>query len=104
MWGLPGGKTSLTMSSPANDAPACSGAERAAPGACLCLAAGCGKPLTGRQARACSDRHRAALSRQERAARLADRQAESRMMLEEALALNAATRFAMETVLRRLIP
>ena len=70
----------------------------------MCGLAGCGKPLTGRQTRACSDRCRAALSRQEREARLAARQAESRLVLEEALALNAATRVAIDAALRRLTP
>jgi hypothetical protein len=53
--------------------PAGSEAERSAPAGRVCMAAGCGKPLTGRQTRACSDRHRAAANRQtQEATRLAE--------------------------------
>jgi hypothetical protein len=74
------------MLGPANDALATTEAVRSASGGPVCLAAGC-EPLTGRQTRACSDRHRVALSRQERGARQATRDDEIRGLLEAALRL-----------------
>jgi hypothetical protein len=51
----------------------------------VCRLPGCGTPLTGRQERACSGRHRAALNRQERQDKGQARVEEIRGLLEAAL-------------------
>jgi hypothetical protein len=53
----------------------------------VCQAEGCAKPLTGRQTRACSDRHRAALSRLRQSQALASRDKAIRAHLEAVLRL-----------------
>jgi hypothetical protein len=66
------------------------------------VAAGCGKLLTGRQTRACSDRHRAALNRQEREAARQAQEAARQLEAEGRGARNQEIRGHLEAALRRL--